>query len=98
MACLASFIRQLKGLRFDDPMYKTNYRKATDAGLNWGAYHFGTGSDGIGQAEHFLSVVDPEPEHLLVLDFEANPQGPSVSLEEARAFVSHVNEAVGRFP
>jgi len=87
-----------QGIRFDDPMYKANHRKATDAGLNWGAYHFGTGSDGVAQAEHFLMVVEPEPQNLLVLDFEANPTGPSMSLEEARAFVIHVNEAVGRFP
>jgi GH25 family lysozyme M1 (1,4-beta-N-acetylmuramidase) len=35
---------------------------------------------------------------LLVLDFEANPQGPSMTLEEARAFVTHIQEATGRWP
>jgi lysozyme len=81
-----------------DPTYKTNRKKATDAGLLWGAYHFGTGSDGVKQAEHFLSTVDPQEDTLLVLDFEGNPQGPSMTLEEARAFVVHVKEATGRFP
>ncbi len=33
-----------------------------------------------------------------MLDFEANPQGPSMSLEEARAFVTHVFSTVGRWP
>lgn len=39
-----------------DPTYKTNRKKA---GLLWGAYHFGTGSDGVKQADHFLNTVQP---------------------------------------
>lgn len=81
-----------------DPTYKTNRTKATKEKLLWGAYHFGTGSDGIKQAEHFLDVVGDPGKTLLVLDFEANPTGPSMTLEEARAFVTHVKEATGRFP
>src|SRR5262245_47449366 len=82
-----------------DPTYKGNRTKAQTAGLLWGAYHFATGSDGIRQAEHFLDVVgDNAAGTLLVLDFEPNPTGPSMSLEEARAFVTHVKDATGRFP
>ena len=81
-----------------DPTYKTNHTKAVNAGLLWGAYHFGTGSDGLKQAEHFLDVVGDDPKILLVLDLEPNPTGPSMSLEEARAFVTHVNAKTGRFP
>src|SRR5262245_16850216 len=32
------------------------------------------------------------------LDFEPNPTGPSMDLEEARAFVTRINEETGRFP
>ena len=81
-----------------DPTYKTNRTKANNAGVLWGAYHFATGSDGLKQAEHFLDVVGTFTDTLLVLDFEPNPTGPSMSLEEARAFVTHVNEVTGRFP
>jgi lysozyme len=81
-----------------DPTYKTNKTKAKDAGLLWGAYHFATGSDGLKQADNFLNVVGDDPKTLLVLDFEPNLTGPSMSLEEARAFVTHVNEQTGRFP
>jgi lysozyme len=81
-----------------DPTYKANKRKALDAGLLWGAYHFATGSDGIRQAEHFLDTVGDVNDVLLVLDFEPNPTGPSMTLEEARAFVTHVNEQTRRFP
>jgi len=81
-----------------DPTFKTNRKKATDAGLLFGAYHFATGSDGLKQADHFLDVVGSFEQTLLVLDFEPNPTGPSMSLEEARAFVTHVKEVTGRFP
>jgi lysozyme len=81
-----------------DPTYKTNRKKVTDAGLLFGAYHFATGSDGLKQAAHFLDVVGSFDQTLLVLDFEPNPTGPSMSLEEARAFVTHVKEVTGRFP
>jgi lysozyme len=87
-----------QGRTYTDPLYKTNRKKGNDAGMLWGAYHFGTGSDGVGQAEYFLNTVQPASDTLLVLDLEANPQGPNMSLEEARAFVTHVKEGTGRFP
>ena len=87
-----------QGQSGNDPTFKTNRTKANDAGVMFGAYHFATGSDGIKQAEHFLDVVGTFDDTLLVLDFEPNPSGPSMNLEEARAFVLHVNEQTGRFP
>jgi len=87
-----------QGLTFTDPTYARRRSQALDAGLLWGAYHFGTASDGVQQAEYFLDLVQPTADTLLVLDFEANPQGPSMTLEEARAFVVHVNDATGRYP
>jgi lysozyme len=87
-----------QGQSFEDPTYRRNRQKAKKAGLLWGAYHFGTGSDGLQQAEHFLDVVGNESGTLLALDFEPNLTGSSMDLEEARAFVIHVNERTGRFP
>jgi lysozyme len=81
-----------------DPTFSVNKQKATDAGLLWGAYHFGTGSDGVAQAEHFLEITGTDAGILRVLDFESNPTGPSMNLEEARAFVTHVNAVTGKFP
>jgi lysozyme len=81
-----------------DPTYAGNRTKAIAAGLLWGAYHFATGSDGIKQAENFLSVVGTEKGTLRVLDFEPNPTGPNMSLEEARAFVTHVKDKTGTWP
>src|SRR5262245_19681427 len=65
-----------QGLGYTDPTYVERAGAAAGEGLLWGAYHFGTGSDGVYQAEHFLDVVQPADDTLLVLDFEANPQGP----------------------
>jgi lysozyme len=87
-----------QGLTFKDPTYTDNRKKATDAGVLWGAYHFGTGSDGVSQAEFFLNVANPADGDLLVLDFEANVQGTTITLEEARAFVTHIKETTGRYP
>jgi lysozyme len=87
-----------QGTTYTDGKYGTNRQQASDAGLFWGAYHFGIGGDGVAQADHFLSVVSPGSDDLIVLDFEANPQGPSMTLEEARAFVTHIHDQTGRFP
>jgi lysozyme len=87
-----------QGQAYVDPTYAGNRTKATGAGLLWGAYHFGTGSDGVSQADHFLNAVQPDATTLLVLDLEANPQGPNMSLVEARAFVTHVRDVTGRHP
>ena len=81
-----------------DPMYQTNRAKAAAAGLLWGAYHFATGDDAVAQAQHFLEIVGTFENTLLVLDLEANPTGSSMSLNNARAFVTQVNEVTGRFP
>src|SRR5437899_2282658 len=87
-----------QGLDYADPTYLPHRTSALANDLLWGAYHFGTGSDGVQQAQHFLDFVQPDAQTLLILDFEANGQGPSMTLEQARAFVTHVNEATGRWP
>ena len=87
-----------QGFRFVDPMYTVNRQKAQQAGLLWGAYHFGVGGDAFDQADHFLETVNPGAEDLLVLDFESNPGGSSMTLDEARDFVMHVHSRVGRWP
>src|SRR5215831_19286701 len=87
-----------QGVKYADPTYDDHMTRALDAGILWGAYHFGTGADGIEQAQHFLDVVQPHGQTLLALDFEANPHGPSMNLEEARSFVTHINQVTGNWP
>ena len=87
-----------QGTTMADPMYQTNRTQALNEGLLWGAYHFGTGGDGAAQAQFFLNVVGTFDNTLLVLDFEQNTDGASMSLADARAFVTEVNQMTGRFP
>ena len=87
-----------QGLNFIDPKYASRRGPALSAGLRWGAYHFGTGADGAGQAEFFLEHAQPAAGTLLVLDFEINPAGATMSLDEARAFVEAVQSSTGKWP
>jgi lysozyme len=87
-----------QGTTYSDPTFTTNRQKAADAGLFFGSYHFGIGGDPQGQADHYLSVAQPLANEIVVLDFETNTQGQSMSLEEAREFVTRIEAAVGRWP
>src|SRR5689334_12841379 len=70
---LAAIHKATQGTGFVDPTYQQHREAAEAEGLLWGAYHFGTAADGVFQAEHFLDVVNPDANTLLVLDFEDNP-------------------------
>ena len=87
-----------QGLTYVDPMFAANRKKAADAGLLFGAYHFGTGADGAQQADFFLKTVQPAASDLLVLDFEENTGGATMTLDQARAFVTRVQTATNRWP
>ncbi len=80
-----------------DPEYAGRKPLALQAGLMWGAYHFGNGEDAHDQAKRFLDVVQPDDKTLLVLDFEPNPHGTTMSLAQARTFVSYVANARGGY-
>jgi lysozyme len=87
-----------EGLTFVDRKFHATIGQAKENGLLVGAYHFGTGADGVAQAEFFLQNVEPDGPPLLALDFEPNPDGPTMTLAEARAFVTHVQQRTGRWP
>jgi lysozyme len=87
-----------QGLTYIDKTYATRQKAASEAGLLWGAYHFGVGGDGSDQAEFFLDTIQPDGATLLVLDYEPNLTGPTMSLDQAREFIEHVAEATGRWP
>ena len=94
----AVFHKATEGIYYVDPRYASARAQAAAAGLLWGAYHFGTGDDALAQAEHFLSIAKPDGKTLLALDLERNPQGPSMSIEQARTFVSHLQQVTGKWP
>jgi len=62
-----------QGEAYVDATFKKNRTAVMDAELLFGAYHFGTGSNGVSQAQHFLDTVLPDNNTVVVLDFEDNP-------------------------
>ncbi len=88
-----------QGLSFVDPDYAARRGPAQAAGLMWAPTDSGTGDDPVAQADHSLQTVGPDNAGmLLVLDFEQNTGGASMSLDQARAFVSRVQDQAGRWP
>src|SRR6516165_4172626 len=80
-----------------DARYYERQQAALDAGLLWGAYHFGDATNPIGQADHFMnsvasarSSIRPDESGkrwgvLLVLDFEKNNHYPGGTMSVAQA-------------
>jgi lysozyme len=86
---------------WQDPRYEERRAMALDAGLLWGAYHFGTGQHpGRDQARMFLAAARPDPATLLVLDLELNERAPANTMRIAAAeeFAREVADTTGRLP
>ena len=93
-----------------DPKYAYRQAEAMRAGILWGAYHFGNGTDGRQQADHFINFVgskwatghnpaDPQGV-LLVLDAEKNTHyaGGNMNVDQAVRFIQRVHERTGTYP
>ena len=91
-------IKATEGIGYTDPNYVTNKAGAIQAGLNVGAYHFGTASDVNGQVRDFIAAANPIKGELLVLDWENNPGGTTMSAQQAQAFVTQVHQQLGKYP
>ena len=80
-----------------DPEYANRRQPALDAGLLWGAYHWGTNADVSAQIENFLDTAQPDETTLVALDFEET-EGNQMTLDQARQFLTGVADALGRKP
>jgi lysozyme len=103
----ATFPRRQRDARYDE-----RQQAALEAGLLWGAYHFGDATNPIGQADHFMDFVasarpsirreESGKRHgvLLVLDFEKNGHYPggTMSVAQAVAFIERIKERTGKYP
>ena len=87
-----------QGTTYVDPCLSANRDAVRKAGLLFGYYHFGTGDDGGAQAGYFLARAQSASGELLARDFEANAAGPSMTLKEARAFVTVIHTRIGKWP
>jgi GH25 family lysozyme M1 (1,4-beta-N-acetylmuramidase) len=85
------------GATGSDPAYAKRRQPAREAGLLWGAYHWGTKADVADQIENFLDHATPDKDTLVALDFE--PSGNNtMSLGQARQFMKLIAEKLGRKP
>jgi lysozyme len=87
-----------EGTDYVDKEYDSRAVNAKAVGLFRGAYHFGTRGNAKEQADHFLSIVNPSPADLLVLDFEPNPHVGTMTVADAETFVLRIKEQTGRYP
>ena len=99
----AHFCKATEGKDFKDKGFLNAVQASRQLGMLVGAYHFGSNSSpGNVQADFFLKTIEPvmNPELLLVLDWETNPNeiAGTMTLANARLFVQRVKEKTGRWP
>lgn len=88
-----AFIKATEGSGYTDPQFKRNWRKAKEAGLIRGAYHFFISSrDGKTQANNFINKAELESGDLPpVLDIEQlNGAGTAQLQKEAKEWLNIV--------
>jgi GH25 family lysozyme M1 (1,4-beta-N-acetylmuramidase) len=104
-----AFGKATEGTKFVDGTYATNRNGSENAGLAFGAYHFArpagandaaATASAIAQADHFLSVADPQPGELPpVLDLEKTGNlKPSRLVSWTQAWVDEIYARTGIEP
>lgn len=96
-----AFMKATQRLTYVDPTFLTNWRRAKEAGLLVGAYHyFQPNYDARGQAEHFVNTVKGtgQPADLpYVLDVEEQGTHPDFA-NLVRICLQRIGELTGRKP
>lgn len=78
-----------------DGDYADRRQSALDAGLLWGAYHWGTAKPVAQQVENFLNIAKPDDHTLVGLDYEETP-GNQMNLDQAREYLTRIEQKLGR--
>lgn len=86
---IAVIHKATQGIKYVDPRYSTRRTAAEKYGLLWGAYHFGTNSNGVLQANHFLNTVGNTSKTLFVLDVEYNKNN-TMTQNQVKDFIKTV--------
>ncbi len=96
-----AFIKATEGNNLVDPYFKRNWKKAKEAGIIRGAYHFfNARKDGTSQARSFIKAVKIESGDLPpVLDVEKGWNLPKAKIQqEVKAWLNSVEAAYGIKP
>ena len=94
---VAVIAKATQGAAGVDDKYST-FKASANKKFLWGSYHFGTASEVDVQVDHYLKVAQPSDDEFVCLDFEPNPQGLSMTISQAREFVSLFEHLTGRKP
>src|SRR5262249_41318540 len=84
-----------EGAGMVDPKYARRRVRGRQAGLLWGAYHFGTGDAVEAQVDNFLKAAAPDNHTLVALDYEDNGAA-TMSLGQARQFLAASESRLAR--
>ena len=95
---VAVIAKATQGSSATDEKYIAYKKAARGFNFLWGSYHFGTDSEVSSQVDHYLTTAQPTQRDLVCLDFERDPSGSTMSLEQAREFVTDVHIRLGRWP
>jgi lysozyme len=89
-----------QGTGFSDPTYSARSRCVQTGRPPVRRIHLATAADPAAQARFFPRAAQFSPGDLLVLDFEWNQASPNhtMTLDQARVFVSTVQDAAGITP
>jgi lysozyme len=95
---IAIIAKATEGATWTDPAYERFKFNAAKYKFLWGSYHFGTNASVAAQVEHYLAITKPTENELVCLDFEENPNGVSMTIDQARQFVRLLRDRIARFP
>jgi GH25 family lysozyme M1 (1,4-beta-N-acetylmuramidase) len=84
-----------QGTSYHDATYWKERKKAMDAGLLWGSYHFGDHSSVENQVRNYLEYTTVFKDELFCLDLEPNDDN-SMTLNQAREWIIAVEAALNR--
>jgi lysozyme len=84
-----------QGTGYRDSTYLKQRQAALKAGLLWGAYHFGDGSDPQKQVNNFLGYSKIDDQTLFALDWEDNASS-QMKLDGAHQFIELCENQLGR--
>lgn len=86
------FVKATEGRRYTNPKLADQTKRARDAGLVTGFYHFLWPGDLTAQAEHFVNAAPLKEGDLLAVDWETTGGGTRASAAEKDRFLHLVKE------
>ena len=86
------FVKATEGRTYTNPKLTDQTKRARDAGLVVGFYHFLWPGDLTAQAEHFLGEAPLRPGDVLAVDWETTGGGTRASAAEKDRFLREVKE------